>query len=636
VTFVGSLSRHQRETLIAVAETALPAGRFLPAAGAETVDKVERFLDRLPSPLQRGLGGLLGGLDAAAWLGERRSFVRVAPDRRLALLDSWRRADPIRRLMLRALVSPLKIAHFDDPALYKQLGCVYDTHVKAEAKPAYMKDRVHRGDELGGDLALECDVVVVGTGAGGAVVGRELAEAGLAVVFVEEGRYFERSDFTSRGFAMQQKLYRRGGSTFAVGNVAIPIPLGQTVGGTTTVNSGTCYRTPERVLRRWQDEVGLSELGPDAMAPYFERVEGVLGIERAKAELMGGNGRVIARGCDALGFTKHGPLKRNAPACDGQGVCCFGCPTDAKRSTNVSYIPLALKAGAEVFASTTVQRVIVDGGRARGVVARAADGSRLTIRARAVVIACGSIMTPLLLARQGLGGASGQLGKNLSIHPACGALAEFDEQILPWKGIPQGYAIEELHDEGILYEGAAVPLEMTVSFTHIIGPELVRLAESFDHVASFGFLVEDTSRGSVTEVMGQPLIRYWLQERDIAHIKRGLDVLARVYFAAGARAVHVPVAGFDVLRSEADLAELRRAKLRAWDLDLSAYHPLGTARMGSDAAHSVVDPNHQLHDCRGLYIVDGSAVPTALGVNPQVTIMALATRAAEKIAAALA
>ncbi|MGE5184348.1 MAG: FAD-dependent oxidoreductase [Acidobacteriota bacterium] len=622
--------------LVAVAETALPAGRFIPAAGAETVDKVERFVDTLPSPLQIGLGGLLRALDAAAWLHHRRPFVRLRQDKRLAVMEGWRRAaDPVRRLMLRALVSPLKIAHFDDPALYKQLGCVYDTRVKAEAKPAYMRDRVHAGHQLGGDLALECDVVVVGTGAGGAVVGRELAEAGLAVVFVEEGRYFDRSDFTGRAFTMQSKLYRRGGSTFSVGNVPIPIPLGQTVGGSTTVNSGTCYRTPERVLHRWQQELGLAELGAEQLDPYFERVEGVLGVAQAKAELMGGNGRVIARGCDALGFTRHHPLKRNAPDCDGQGVCCFGCPTDAKRSTNVSYVPLALKAGAELFSGAKMTRVIVDGGRARGVVARTEAGHVITVRARAVVIACGSIMTPLVLQQQGLAGGSGQLGKNLSIHPACGALAEFDEQILPWKGIPQGYSIEELHDEGILYEGATVPLEMTMGMTTLIGPELVRLAESFDHVASFGFLVEDTSRGKVGEVLGQPVIQYWLQDEDVAHMKRGLDVLARVFFAAGARAVHTGIAGFDVLRSEAELAELRRAKLRAWDFDVSAYHPLGTARMGIDPTSSVIGPDHQVHDCAGLYIVDGSAVPTSLGVNPQVTIMALATRAAAKIAHAL-
>ena len=628
------MNERQRETLVAIAEAALPAGRFIPAAGEATVAKAERLLATLPVPVRTGLGGLLSAVEASAWLGERRSFRALGNAKRLAVLDRWRHADPLRRLALRALVSPLKMAHLDDPALYRQLGCVYEA-VKArpEARPAYMRDRVH---QLDGDLAVEADVVVVGTGAGGAVVGRELADAGLAVVFVEEGAYFDRADFTGRSLEMQQQLYRRGGSTFSIGNVAIPIPLGQTVGGTTTVNSGTCFRTPERVLHEWQRDLGLGELGPAQLAPYFERVERVLGVERARTELLGGNGRVIARGCEALGFKHHGPLARNAPACDGQGVCCFGCPTDAKRSTNVSYIPLALRAGAELFTKARVDRIIVEGGVARGVVAHSAAGHALTVRARAVVIAGGAIMTPLLLAQQGLGQASGQLGQNLSIHPAAGALAEFDEQILPWSGIPQGYGIEDLHDEGILFEGAMVPLEMTMTMTQAIGPELIRLAESFDHVSSFGFLVEDSSRGSVRAVRGQPLIQYWLTERDVARVKRGLDVLAKLYFAAGATIVHTPVHGFEKLRGEADLNALRRARIRPWDLDLSAYHPLGTARMGRDPASSVVDQDHQVHDTRGLYVVDGASVPSSLGVNPQVTIMAMATRAAEKIAAALA
>jgi choline dehydrogenase-like flavoprotein len=617
--------------LVAVAEAALPAGRLIPAAGEATVARVEQLLDKLPSPLQRGIGGLLRGLDGMAWLGSLRPFAKLSVARRLAMLESWRTADPIRRLMLRALVSPLKMAHFDNPALYQQLGCVYEATRVAEHKPAYMRDRVHR---LDGDLAVECDVVVVGTGAGGAVVGRELAEAGLAVVFVEQGAYFDRSDFTGRAFDMQQKLYRRGGSTFSLGNVGIPIPLGQTVGGSTTVNSGTCFRTPDRVLASWRDELGLDELGPDRMGTYFDRVEAVLEVEVARAQLLGGNGRVIARGCDALGFTRHGPLKRNAPACDGQGVCCFGCPTDAKRSTNVSYIPLALRAGAELFPGAEVTRIITAGGHARGVVARTDSGHVLTVHARRVVIACGTIMTPLLLGAQRLGTGSGQLGKNLSIHPACGMFAEFDEQIQPWNGIPQGYSVDELHEEGILFEGAMVPLEMSMTVTQIIGPDLIRLAESFDRVATFGFMVEDTSRGSVHEVMGEPVIQYWLTEHDVAHIKRGIDVLAQIFFAAGARVVHAPVAGFHVMRPD-DLPALRRTQIRPWDLDISAYHPLGTTRMGRDPASSVIDPDHQLHDMKGLYVVDGAAVPTSLGVNPQVTIMALATRAAEKIAQTL-
>jgi choline dehydrogenase-like flavoprotein len=631
---MGSLSPQQHRTWVAVAEAALPAGRYLPAGGEATVARVEAFARTLPAAAQAGMSALLRGLDAQALAVARRPFARAAPAQRLAVLERWRGGGPLRRLALRALVGPLKLAHFDDPALYARLGCVYEPpRPRAEARPAYVRDRVHA--QLGGDLAVEADVVVIGTGAGGAVVGRELAEAGLAVVLLEEGAYFERADFTGRPLAMQQRLYRRGGSTVALGNTAIPIPIGQTVGGSTTVNSGTCYRAPDRVLDGWARELGLAALAPDALAPYFERVERVLEVEEARAALLGGNARVIARGAQALGLTQHHPLRRNAPACDGQGVCCFGCPTDAKRSTNVSYVPLALRAGAELFPGARVTRILVEDGRARGVVAIARGGHALTVRARAVVVACGTLLTPLLLARQGLGGGSGQLGQNLSIHPAGGTMAELDEAVRPWAGIPQGYAIEDLRDEGIMLEGAMVPLELTMSMSQLVGPELVRLAESFDRVATFGFMIEDSSRGSVRELGGQPLIQYWLTERDVAHVKRALDLTAQVYFAAGARRVHLPIAGFDVIEGPDGLAALRRARLRPWDLDLSAYHPLGTARMGPDPATSVVDPDHRVHGTPGLYVVDGSVVPTPLGVNPQVTIMALATRAAERIAAAL-
>jgi choline dehydrogenase-like flavoprotein len=629
---VGDLSAAQHRTLVAIAAAVLPQGRFLPAAGEPTVARVELLLATLPTALRRGVGAVLTGLDAAAWIGERRSFAGLPAARQLALLERWRTGDPVRRLLIRALLTPLKVAHFDDPALYRQLGCVYQATTVREAKPAYLRDRVHTVDA---DLAVDCDVVVVGTGAGGAVVGRELAEAGVAVVLVEEGRYFDRADFTGRPCDMQRALYRRGGSTFSIGNVPIPIPLGQTVGGSTTVNSGTCYRTPDRVLARWQRELGLTDLGPDRMGGYFDRVEAVLGVEAARAELLGGNGRVIARGCDALGFTRHGPLRRNAPACDGQGVCVFGCPTDAKRSTNVSYVPLALRAGAELFTAAKVTRIILERGRAVGVVAHGPSGARLTVRARAVVLACGAILTPLVLAAHGLGGASGQLGENLTIHPAAGAIAELDEPVLPWRGIPQGYAVDELHDEGILFEGTMLPLEMTLTMTQLAGPRLVELAERFDRAATFGFMVEDTAHGSVRAIGGQPVIRYSLTERDVAHVKRAFDVLAQIFFAAGAHTVHLPIAPFPVIGKD-DLPALRRARLRPWDLELSAYHPLGTARLGVDPRRSVVGPDHQLHDVPGLYVVDGAVVPTSLGVNPQITIMALATRAAEQIAAALA
>ncbi len=627
-----AFSDRQRRTLTAVAEATLPAGKIFPAAGARTVDKVDAFLGGMPAAARTAAGALLVALEAEALLRHRGRFDTLTIAERLTLLQRWGDGGLARRTALRALVTPLKVAHFDDPGFYQQLGCVYTfDKPAAEAKPAWWRERVHAAGAEAGDLALDCDVVVVGTGAGGAVIARELAEAGVAVVMLEEGRYFERADFTGRPFDMQRAMYRAGGATLSVGNVAIPIPIGQTVGGSTTINSGTCYRVPDRVLAHWQADLGLHELTPAALAPHFERVEAVLGVAEARAPFLGGNARVIARGCDALGYA-HKPLRRNAPDCDGKGVCCFGCPTDAKRSTNVSYVPLALKAGAELFHGARVERIVVHGGRARGVVARArtADGrSRtITVHARAVVIAAGTLMTPGLLEQNGLGGSSGELGGNLSIHPACAALAEFDERIAGWDAIPQGYSIEEFHDEGLLFEGAATPLEYTASVMPQIGPRLIELAEGFEHIASFGFMVEDTSRGRVRTVAGRPVITYVLNDHDVARIKRGIDILARVFFAAGARTVLSPVHGFDELRGEADLDRFRRATLRASQLELSAYHPLGTCRMGLDPARSVVGPDHQLHDCAGLYVVDGSAVPSSLGVNPQVTIMALATRAA--------
>ncbi|MCA9678325.1 MAG: GMC family oxidoreductase, partial [Myxococcales bacterium] len=602
--------------------------------------KLEGFLAQLPDAARHAAPALLATPAADALVRHPPRFASLTPAARVALIDRWRHGGLARRSAMRALITPLKVAHFDDPAFYRHLGCVYELQRPApEAKPAWFRDRVHGAADCDGDLALDCDVVVVGTGAGGAVVAKELAEAGVAVVMLEEGRYFDRSEFNGRPFEMQRAMYRAGGATFAVGNVPIPIPIGQTVGGTTTVNSGTCYRVPDRVLAHWRDDLGLAELTPDALAPHFDKVERILGVADARPEFLGGNARVIQRGCDALGYA-HRPLRRNAPDCDGQGVCCFGCPTDAKRSTNVSYVPMALRAGAELFHGARVERVIVAGGRATGVVARVrgADGGshRVTVHARAVVLACGTLMTPGLLEANGLGGASGELGGNLSIHPACGALAEFDERIAGWDGIPQGYSIDEFHDEGILFEGAATPLEYTVSLMPQVGARLVELAEGFDRVASFGFLVADTSRGRVRQVGGRPVITYVLNDHDVARLKRGVDILARVFFAAGARAVLTPVHGFDELRSAADLDRFRATRVRASQLELSAYHPLGTCRMGVDPARSVVGADHQLHDCAGLYVVDGSAVPSSLGVNPQVTIMALATRAAQLIAARLA
>lgn len=622
-----ALGRRETELLRAVARIALPGSDALPRAGAWSAARVDDFLATLPAGVRALLRGILWGIEAHALARHLRSFTRLGAAEQAALLERWHRGDAVRRIALRALLTPLKIAHFNAPSLYAQLGCTFRRPAPAAA-PRRAAGIVP-ARELGG-TALECDVVVVGSGAGGAVVAAELADRGLAVVLLEEGEHVTRHELTGHGLGLQRRLYRDLGATFAIGNTALLVPLGRAVGGSTTVNSGTCFRAPERVLRSWSDQLGLSDLAPDRLAPYYERVEAVLGVAPAADRHLGGVARVIARGCEALGW-RHGPLLRNAPDCDGRGTCVFGCPTDAKRSTNVSYVPRALRRGARLVTGARVDRILASCGRAAGV-----GAGRLEVRARATVLACGALLTPVLLERAGLGRASGQLGRNLSLHPSAAVGALFDEPIRGWDAIPQGYAIHEFLDQGLLFEGAFMPPDLGAATLPLFGPRLAEIIASYDRFACFGFLVEDTSRGRVRAGPGgRPLVTYRIGEADVAQLARGVELLARCYFAAGARSVFPLVAGFDELRGPADLERLRATRLRARDFDLTAYHPLGTCRMGVDPARSVVSPGHELHDLPGLYVVDGSAVPTALGVNPQLTIMALATRAADLLSVRL-
>jgi choline dehydrogenase-like flavoprotein len=417
--------------------------------------------------------------------------------------------------------------------------------------------------------------------------------------------------------------------TIALGNVGIPVFSGRAVGGSTVINSGTCYRAPERTFSSWRSRFGLgADFTPDALAPYYERVEGMLQVTRADAAHLGAIGPIIARGAERLGYS-HGPLRRNAPDCDGQGVCCFGCPTGAKRSTDVSYIPEALKRGVKLVTAARVDTIDVVAGRARGVTASLGPLRRtLTVKADAVVIAGGALMTPLLLRRNGLG-ARPSLGKNLSIHPASKVFALFDERVEQWRGIPQGYTIDHFADEGLMFEGASVPFAVASMGVPWTGRRYMELMEQYPHLATFGFMIQDTSRGEVRAGPGgAPLILYNMNERDVRLMQRGFETLCAVFQAAGARRVLPLLPGHDEVNTKAALEELGRSRVRPGDLEVTAYHPLGTCRIGEDDA-SCLGPDHELRDAKAVYVCDGSAVPSSLGVNPQMTIMAMALRAAE-------
>ena len=487
-------------------------------------------------------------------------------------------------------------------------------------------ERIERGSAISGERRVRADVCVIGTGAGGAPVAKELAEGGMRVVMLEEGERYVTDDFTARARAMTARLYRDAGQIATVGNVPIVLPLGSAVGGSTLVNSGTCFRTPAPVLEMWRERFGLEALSADELDPYFRRVERVLNVVQVPPEIAGRNADVVKRGAEALGWSGD-YVWRNVRGCVGSGVCNFGCPTSAKQHVGITYVPRAWDAGATTFTGARAHVIEMRRGRACGVVARTTGGGRVHVECDRVIVACGAIHTPLFLRRQGLGLDSGELCRNLAIHPATGVRAMFEEPIDMARGVPQSYFVDEFADEGIMLEGAAGPPDYAAMSLPFAGERHRDLMLRYQHTSQFGLMVSDISRGFVRERAGRVEIRYDLGREDVATFKRGVELLCELYTAAGAHTLLPPVEGVGELRA-GDLEPLRSRELRAHHLTLMAFHPLGTARADARPAHGVVDGDLKLHGAEGVYVADGSVVPSSIGVNPQITIMALATRLA--------
>ncbi len=629
----GGLPAWGRRVVAALADASIPPGRRIRReAGAAVVDQVDRLVAELPWAVALGLVAGLFILEWAAPFQAGGRFSRLPVEKRLRVLDRWHHGHALGRVILRGLLTPLKAAFYSDEETAAALGY----RPKAFAPRVGALDGLPPGDvRLGPERPPEevrCEVVVIGSGAGCAVVAKELAERGRRVVLVEEGRYWTRPQFTRRPFEMQQRLYRDLGFTIAFGATGIPVPLGKTVGGTTTINSGTCFRVPEHTLARWRKEHGLDCFTAEELAPHYGRVERMIRVQPVPDQVWGRTARLVKKGADALGLDAQ-PIARNAEACRGSGVCCFGCPEDAKRSMNVSYVPAALAAGATLYTETRATELQFDGARARGVLCEMGPArTPLRIRADAVVVAAGTVYTPLVLEPHGVGRRSGQLGKNLSIHPATKVAALFDEPVLGHEGVPQGAFIHDMAEEGILFEGVSMPPDFTAVGLPFYGPKLVELMDRYENLATFGLMVEDDSRGEVHRGLdGRPLMLYRLGRGEVERLRKGIEVLSRIFLRAGATLVMPPIGTLPEVRSEADLERMRGLRLVQEDIELAGFHPLGTCRLGLDPRQSVLDPDLESWEVENLFVADGSVFPSSLGVNPQLTIMAFATRAAGRI-----
>ncbi len=502
--------------------------------------------------------------------------------------------------------------------------------------PAGVPAGLTRQSEVTADLLIDCGVVIVGSGAGGATMAAELADAGVDVVIVEEGGYHPTESFTAEAGRAARTLYRDGGLGLARGKPPVLFSEGRCVGGSTVVNGGMSWRTPAQVLQRWASEEAVAGISEKDMEPFFAKVESRISVGLQDPETIGKDMQLLKAGADALGW-KIIPNLRNQLHCAGTNNCTNGCPTGAKRSMLVTNIPRALRRGARLFADCRAERITRSGQTVTGIEARfvrpdGSQGPRLTVRSAVVVVAGGAVQTPALLTRSGLRSPSGQLGRNLSLHPNAKVIALFDEEVTGWQGVHQAYQVREFMHDGILLTAVNIAPSLIAATLPGYGRELGEFMAGYNHMMTAGCLVEDTGCGRVRHIPGLGVqVSYQLTERDADRVVRGIQRSAELMFAAGARRVLLPFEGAPEVRDPAGLQDLLARPVDKKSIELFTVHLMGTARMSEDPRRGVVDSYGAFHGVPGLFVADASLFPGPIGVNPMETILALVTRNAQRL-----
>jgi len=483
----------------------------------------------------------------------------------------------------------------------------------------------------------EADYVIVGTGAGGATAAKVLAEAGHSVVMLEEGPDLRN---TERPLALLHAMrlgMRDMGTETTSGSTPMPLLQGRLVGGSTAINSGIIWRMPEDVRRHWTEVHGLGDLvDEEAQGRIFERMERDLEVEVTTREQLGPNSEKMADACSVLGLPGQ-PMQRNARRCQGRSRCLQGCPTDARQSMDVSYIPDTLMRGARLHPLSRVDRVWTKRGRAVGVLGRMRrfqDGKslgRFRVRAtRGVIVAAGAIHTPVVLQRSGV---KHMVGERFQAHPGCAVVGRFPESVSMAYGAMQGYEVP-MRAQGFKLESIALPPEMLAARLPGTGQAWQERLVELDHYGQWCVQVRMKAHGTIRSTLGgRPRVHYEPTTEDVATTKKAVALLCRMMFAAGATEVFPGLGSVpETITSPDQIGELLRAPLVRRDFHLVASHLFGTACAGNDPRRSVVTPGLESHEVRDLYVMDASVFPTNLGVNPQHSIMAVAFRAAEWLA----
>lgn len=504
------------------------------------------------------------------------------------------------------------------------------------------------GRDILSDRVRDCDVCVIGSGAGGAVLAAGLAARGLDVVVLEEGGAYTRPDFDMQEAKAYRNLYQdQGGRTTA--DRAITVLQGRSLGGGTTVNWTTCYRTPDRILRHWADVHGAEGLESADLAPHFDAVEARLNITPWPEALVNENNRAILTGARALGW-QASTTSRNVKGCANSGYCSMGCPVDGKQAMHLTYLADARASGAEILVDVRAERLVMMQARIIEVRALVLDrqtrqpmGTRVTIRPRAVALCGGAINSPALLIKSDLN-LNGHVGRRTFLHPVVAVLGLYDQPVRGFYGAPQSVASHQHIDRGagrlgFFLESAPVH-PMLASLAGLSwGAAQRELMGSLAHrgvmiaLSVDGLLPEDPGGQVVVKADGRVALNYPVRPALEESFRAAHQALVRLTLAAGAREALLTHIDEDVIiRSEADLSRLDGLRYGAHRHAIFSAHQMGGCAIGRDARTSVVNSALRHHEIGNLFVVDGSVFPTALGVNPSETIYGLAHRAVDAVA----
>lgn len=486
-----------------------------------------------------------------------------------------------------------------------------------------------------GDLEADADVVIVGSGAAGAVAAKILAEAGRSVIVVEEGGYVPPEEYARfRPTEAMRRMYRDGGTTTAVGLGDTPlmsILAGRTVGGSSVLTGGVIFRIPEHILHGWVHDHGLEQMSPEHLEAAYRSVEEESYVETVPVEMQSRSTTLFDEGAKKRGYTLK-PMRRNTKGCKGSSRCNFGCPHRAKMSVDVTYLEKARRNGAQVISDCRVSKVEIEGDVAVGIRGRllGPDGEargKVRLRGKRILLAASALYTPLLLQRSGVGRWSKAVGRNLTLHPGSRVTALFDRDVSAWKGALQSAYSDAFEAEGLTLNSVFAPINVLAATLPGAGEELASYTSQMRNLAAFGAMVHDDGGGRVWRLPGgRGIVTYRMSRRDKRRMLRGVKILAETFFLAGAREVMLPIFGSKPIRSPDELAFLDDDAFPANRFECMTFHPLGTARMGLDPATSVVGPTGEAHDVRNLFVIDGSVFPSSIGVNSQLPIMTIATQ----------